>query len=533
MNLRPSKNSIGALAFALSLLVIQACSSSKTNRIGFKRGADAPTQPSDSVGTNSGTAPGLSSQFHVFDPTFAIDQKNHVSPAVLAQVFPIHTNDGSDVVTILNAASRLGIRIQMIDQAKISIRLQSFIFTGDESGYSIANRLVAAMKRGVAVQVIVDPVVNYELRTQNMYLYLQRNGIKVQGYELLYMQYLAGLTNQGSIENSFNDANHLYHDKILVTDVENLSLARAMTGGANIANEYFGVDTTIAKNNWEDQDIMLRGPIVQDLAAIFQRNSQIFYEDKARLNVQDFDQMVAAASNVLGGGLGNMPNANPAILNRINVISHAQFPLNWQPATMRTMQSRPRLQEDLIAPIYIDMIDQSRIAIDIVNPYLIPDPQFIAALNRAVLRGVKVRIVTNHAEAQEFHNLALVARQKYQALMAANLQTPNGGRLDIYEWGGDPVLKNGTGHNHAKFAIFDQRAAIVGSYNLDPRSRYLSSETVMAFENPAAVLELSAIARSYMAPAMSILVTPADAAWYATANKDIAAQLWSMFENHL
>ena len=55
----------------------------------------------------------------------------------------------------------------------------------------------------------------------------------------------------------------------------------------------------------------------------------------------------------------------------------------------------------------------------------------------------------------------------------------------------------------------------------------------MAYENPAAVLELSAIARSHMAPAMSILVTPADAAGYTTANKDIAAQLWSIFENYL
>ena len=36
---------------------------------------------------------------------------------------------------------------------------------------------------------------------------------------------------------------------------------------------------------------------------------------------------------------------------------------------------------------------------------------------------------------------------------------------------------------HAKYAVFDRRISIVGSYNMDPRSRTLNSESAIVFEN--------------------------------------------------
>jgi putative cardiolipin synthase len=39
------------------------------------------------------------------------------------------------------------------------------------------------------------------------------------------------------------------------------------------------------------------------------------------------------------------------------------------------------------------------------------------------------------------------------------------------------------GTMHAKYAVFDRRVAIVGSYNMDPRSRMLNSESAIVFEN--------------------------------------------------
>ena len=59
--------------------------------------------------------------------------------------------------------------------------------------------------------------------------------------------------------------------------------------------------------------------------------------------------------------------------------------------------------------------------------------------------------------------------------------------LEVWEWVG-PKVKEGT--LHAKFALFDEELAIVGSYNLDPRSARLNSETAVAVEDPEIVQEL-------------------------------------------
>jgi hypothetical protein len=58
--------------------------------------------------------------------------------------------------------------------------------------------------------------------------------------------------------------------------------------------------------------------------------------------------------------------------------------------------------------------------------------------------------------------------------------------LRIWEWVGqaaeDP--ERGQGTMHSKFAVFDGQRGLVGSYNLDPRSEKLNSETAMVFEQP-------------------------------------------------
>jgi cardiolipin synthase C len=522
--------------FASAFLIasVNGCGLKTATRRGPAAGAViTPVQPADASLPGTAGTNGSANQFRVFDPLFQIDKTNHISPDAVARDYPIHSSDGSQIATLPDNASRFGMRIQLIDQARISIRMQAYILTGDESGYLIANHLVSATQRGVNVRVIIDSVANYGIKNQNMYLYLHRNGIKVQGYEFLYMNFIGGIANQGSFEAVIADTNQRYHDKLLIADAEDINSARCITGGSNAANEYFGVEKETPKKMWRDQDVILRGPIVQDFAGIFDRTSQEYAAEKARLQIQDFDPLISLSTIPLGGGSGMMPNSNPVIVQRLNMMAAANYPMNWQPATIRAMHSRPRMYEDLIGPVYLDMIEQSKTSIDIVNSYLVPDAELISALNRAVLRGVKVRIVTNHAKTQDLEGLVLVGRSGYKDMMASNQIATNGGKLDLYEWAGDVILKNGEGQLHAKFAIFDQKAAIVGSFNLDPRSRHLNSETIVVFQNPAALSELNANVNQYLLPTMSLPVSQTDASRYAIEYYDLKSQLWGIFAQYL
>ena len=85
--------------------------------------------------------------------------------------------------------------------------------------------------------------------------------------------------------------------------------------------------------------------------------------------------------------------------------------------------------------------------------------------------------------------LTIVGREYYDDILAVNdeptVQACDGGGVQIWEWQGrrTNAAEQTAGTTHAKYAVFDRRISIVGSYNMDPRSRTLNSESVIIFEN--------------------------------------------------
>jgi phosphatidylserine/phosphatidylglycerophosphate/cardiolipin synthase-like enzyme len=64
--------------------------------------------------------------------------------------------------------------------------------------------------------------------------------------------------------------------------------------------------------------------------------------------------------------------------------------------------------------------------------------------------------------------------------------------MRIFEWVGQSADEQvrGQGTMHSKFAVIDGRRGLVGSYNLDPRSEKLNSETAVVFLQPKLAREL-------------------------------------------
>jgi phosphatidylserine/phosphatidylglycerophosphate/cardiolipin synthase-like enzyme len=88
---------------------------------------------------------------------------------------------------------------------------------------------------------------------------------------------------------------------------------------------------------------------------------------------------------------------------------------------------------------------------------------------------------------------------------------------------------------HSKYAVIDGRRSLVGSYNLDPRSEKLNSESALVFEQP----ELSGRLRDAFFSndlRYSREVTPAQAAEFE-APEDVIERfrksIGHLFEQHL
>jgi phosphatidylserine/phosphatidylglycerophosphate/cardiolipin synthase-like enzyme len=88
---------------------------------------------------------------------------------------------------------------------------------------------------------------------------------------------------------------------------------------------------------------------------------------------------------------------------------------------------------------------------------------------------------------------------------------------------------------HSKFAVFDRRRSLVGSYNLDPRSEKLNSESALVVEQA----ELSGqLARKVLEQDLkySRKVTPERAAEFADPGEVIyrfRQEIGHLFEEHL
>lgn len=134
--------------------------------------------------------------------------------------------------------------IQMIAQARHTIRMLSYTFSGDESGTAVRDALIAAVARGVKVQLIVDSFGSSD-NSHAFFASLAEAGAQ-------FMWFSARWNIGYFIRN---------HQKILIVDND-----IALIGGYNIADDYFG---KAGDASWEDFGMTIKGPQIPALAAYF------------------------------------------------------------------------------------------------------------------------------------------------------------------------------------------------------------------------------------------------------------------------
>ena len=74
----------------------------------------------------------------------------------LSGLFDAHSAETSRIAVLPNGDDSFAARIQALEKADTSVRIQALVFTGDESGLYIADLLKAKKALGIDVRVIVD-----------------------------------------------------------------------------------------------------------------------------------------------------------------------------------------------------------------------------------------------------------------------------------------------------------------------------------------------------------------------------------------
>lgn len=395
---------------------------------------------------------------------------------------PPPVRQGNRARLLTNGEAAFLERLRLIDEAEESIYIQALIFKADTVGYEIVDHLLARRREDpdIDIRVIVDAYSNVQdLDAQMMYFELMHGGIDVQGYEAFYLEWINELNAE-----DWAAGNKRYHEKYFIVDG-----ARAIVGGMNIANEYarFGDDPI---NTWRDQDIYLEGPVVRDVEEAFLENFAYFSRTKSRLPDPLSTDAYWEGWRQIHPQLRELVTAS--LEKRRDWVRARHAP--WDPELMARRQvespthddvavqlvrSRPRLGETWIEDAYLARIRAAERTVVIANAYFVPSAALREALADAARRGVRVVVVTNSTETNDIPIINDAGRLSYRELVDAG--------VEIHEWHAE---RFGEGTLHAKFAVFDSEVAIIGSFNLDPRSAGLNSEDVVVVEDARIAGEL-------------------------------------------
>lgn len=156
--------------------------------------------------------------------------------------------DGNRLTFLPDGPERLRALLDLINGATRSLRLLYYIYEPDRSGERVRKALLAALRRGVSVSLLVDGFGSSSC-PDDYFLELTRKGANFCRFHPKYgRRYL--LRN---------------HQKLALADAE-LDAPRILVGGFNVADDYFG---TVKQGAWRDIGLIVEGEAAARLAPYF------------------------------------------------------------------------------------------------------------------------------------------------------------------------------------------------------------------------------------------------------------------------
>jgi cardiolipin synthase len=258
---------------------------------------------------------------------------------------------GNQVRLVTSGVEAYGQVMALLDGARRSIHLTTFILGRDAVGEAVVARLAQRAAEGVQVRVLLDDLGSW--RTPRRFL---RPLIEAGG-EVAYFMPVFHLPFRGR-------SNLRNHRKILVVDG-----AIALTGGMNLAWEYLG--PTPDPDRWVDLSVVVEGPAARD-----------------------FDEIFWSDWSFATGGSVPPPDESPAAIPP---------PPAADGVPVQVVASGPDVAGDPLYESLVASLFAAQERIWVVTPYFVPDEILVRALDLAARRGVDVRIIvpnrSNHLSA--------------------------------------------------------------------------------------------------------------------------------------
>ena len=316
-----------------------------------------------------------------------------------------HIDRGNRVEQMLNGSvyPRLW---EDLHSAKHTITVQMYYSLPGKVADTLATVLRERARAGVRVLLLLDAFGSQSLSRE------WRQALRRDGVELADLRKLRWY--------SVHNASDRSHVRVVVVDGK-----VGYTGGFGVADYWLGDGHH--PDQWRESNVRFEGPAVMQLQAAF---AAAWAEATGELITGDLffppSTFTAAPGTVHAGLLFTSPTTGSTPAERFLVLT----------------------------------IASARKTLWITNSYFVPDDDFRALLERAVKRGVDVRVLTVN-ENTDVKTTWYAGRYRYEELLRAGVR--------IYEF--QPTMM------HAKTVVVDGMWGSIGSMNFDNRSLAFNNES--------------------------------------------------------
>lgn len=371
--------------------------------------------------------------------------------------------------------------------AQRTIDAQYFLWADDATGRNMLVALLEAADRGVRVRLLLDDL-GLAGADATLVLLAAHPNLQVRIFNPFALREL----HLADFLFDFDRVNHRMHNKAFVVDN-----TIAVVGGRNITDQYFSTD---AEANFRDLDLLIAGRVVRDVSQVFDD----FWNSPWATSIHRLDQErpSSEAARVFEAGLRASADDqtfpfrtqfDEPFLERL--VATVQRRLIWGKASLladrpdKPQTSQPTVIEELRATLGGKVVQELLLE----SAYFVPAGGGTERLCGLAARGVQIRILTNSlASTDEVSTYAGFMRHRETLLRCG---------VELHELRPDAAFirrdwtwlrTQSAAELHTKAAVFDREKVLIGSFNLDPRSRYLNTEIAVLVDSPALAAKVAA-----------------------------------------
>ena len=374
-------------------------------------------------------------------------------------------------------------RVMLANAATKSIKLQYFSYHEGITGSILMNAIGDAANRGVKVEMLLDDM-SLNSKDEILASINQHENITIRSFNPTNNRGALHIVEMGIYPSSLG---RRMHNKAFIVDN-----SMAVFGGRNIGDQYFGLSEDLY---FLDDDILAMGKIVNDLTNQF----EYYFSSKFSVsyeNIADGDksEMVKGKEDLEEYLKSKEANYYEELfLERefVQLFIKKEVPFYFANADLYFDKPKKIETESDDKTYHLEgTIDQKyspKKSFIITNPYFIPNVKIMDELRKLREKGVEIAVATNSLEAtdgkfvyayyKDYQEELLRMGVKLYEIIPSALNDELKGQKYMSEVESITTL-------HAKTMIIDGRYFVIGSSNLDPRSRNLNTELVAIIDSP-------------------------------------------------